>query len=576
MFVRKRCAIVPIGLAAVLSWTFLGGGTASAAATAADRDHPAARHVLLLSVDGLHQSDLSWYVRTHPHSAMADLVAGGTEYSHAKTTFPSDSFPGMVAQLTGGGPGTSGVFYDDTYNRQLLPPGTLDCSMATPGTEVAWTEAADRSQNPITLDAGQGLPGPALKALPTNTLAQTLASSAAITAAILKMTPTPQTLLDPAALPVNPATCLPVYPHQYLRVNTVFDVARDAGLRTAWSDKHPAYEILNGPSGTGLQDLFTPEINSAADNTGDDWTTDNALTMEYDSIKVAAIVNEINGYDHSGARRVGTPAVFGMNFQTVSTAEKLPVSDGLAGGYNADGTPGPLLQKALSYINNQLATMTTAIHHDGLAGTTAIILSAKHGQAPPDKNTLRRVDDSKIIAALDAAWTAGHPATAALVVFSVDDDGMLLWLSNRSAQALEFARHFLITHTAPANLITDPKGVYSTTVTGSGLSRVLVGREADTLVRAQNGDPHAPDVIGIAQHGVVYTGGVKKIAEHGGDAPADRDVPLVISGPVTHHAINSSQVQTTQIAPTILALLGLNPGRLQAVHIEHTAVLPGI
>ena len=32
-----------------------------------------------------------------------------------------------------------------------------------------------------------------------------------------------------------------------------------------------------------------------------------------------------------------------MNFQTVSTAEKLPTSDGLAGGYNADGYPGPLL-----------------------------------------------------------------------------------------------------------------------------------------------------------------------------------------------------------------------------------------
>jgi hypothetical protein len=43
-------------------------------------------------------------------------------------------------------------------------------------------------------------------------------------------------------------------------VNTVFEVLRNHGLRTAWSDKHPAYEILNGPSGKGIQDLFTPEI----------------------------------------------------------------------------------------------------------------------------------------------------------------------------------------------------------------------------------------------------------------------------------------------------------------------------
>ena len=38
------------------------------------------------------------------------------------------------------------------------------------------------------------------------------------------------------------------------------------------------------------------------------------------------MLNEIDGFDHSGTRQVGTPAIFGMNFQTVSTAEKLPTS----------------------------------------------------------------------------------------------------------------------------------------------------------------------------------------------------------------------------------------------------------
>ena len=153
------------------------------------------------------------------------------------------------------------------------------------------------------------------------------------------MTPTPQALLDPGTLPVDPASCQPVYPHTYLRVNTVFEVARAHGLGTAWSDKHPAYEVLNGPSGAGVQDLFTPEINSAADSSGDDFSTDNLLTQEYDSTQVDAVLNELRGYDHSGRRRVGTPAVLGMNFQTVSTAQKLPTSDGLAGGYLAGGAP---------------------------------------------------------------------------------------------------------------------------------------------------------------------------------------------------------------------------------------------
>jgi hypothetical protein len=541
-----------------------------------EHGHNAVKHVLVLSIDGMHQSDLSWYSAQHPQSALARLVARGTEYTHAQTTYPSDSFPGMVAQFTGGGPGTTGVYYDDTYNHQLLPPGTVDCTTATPGTEVAWTEAADRSQNPITLDAGQHIADPALTSLPTNTLAQTLANSAAITHAILGMTPTPQTLLDPAALPVDPATCLPIYPHQYLRVNTVFDVARQHGLGTAWSDKHPAYEILNGPSGTGVQDLFTPEINSAADATGDDWSTDNALTKEYDSVKVAAVLNELDGKDHSGARHVGVPAILGMNFQTLSTAQKLPVSEGLAGGYHPDGTPGPLVSSALDYVNTQVGAFVGAIHDQGLDSSTTVILSAKHGQSPVDPTTLRRVDDGAIIDNLDAAWTAAHPGTAPLVSFAVDDDGMQMWLSDHSAAGLAFAKDYLLTHSAPANTINDPKGVYSTTVASSGVTQIYTGAAADTFIGARPDDSHGPDLIGIAQHGVVYTGNVKKISEHGGDAADDRNVPLVISGAeVAHGQQRGQSVQTTQIAPTILSLLGLDPNALQAVRIEHTEPLVG-
>jgi hypothetical protein len=553
------------------------GAQASHAPAEASERH-SAQHVLLLSVDGLHQSDLDWYVAHHPASALARLVGTGTSYTAAKTTFPSDSFPGMIAQLTGGGAGTDGVYYDDTYNRTVLPAGTLDCTTATPGAEVPWTEAADRSQNPITLDAGQGLTDPALTSLATNTTAQTLANSSAITAAALTMTSTPQTLLDPAALPVDPATCLPIYPHQYLRVNTVFEVARKAGLRTAWSDKHPAYEILNGPSGTGVQDLFTPEINSVADASGNDWTTNNALTREYDGIKVAAVLNEVDGWDHSGTKKVGTPAVFGMNFQSVSTAEKLPVSGGLTGGYLADGvTPGPLLSSALDFINAQVGSLRDRITHDGLADSTTIILSAKHAQSPQDLASLRRVDDGGIVDAVNAAWAANHPGAPALVAFSVDDDVLLWWLSDRTPAARAFVKHYLLTHSAPANVAGDAKGDYSTTVTSSGLTTVYTGNAADEFVGARHGDSHAPDVIGIVQHGVVYTGGVKKIAEHGGNDIQDRHVPLVVSGAGAGRGRTvTSPVLTTQIAPTILRLLGLDPRALDAVRIEHTHTLPGL
>jgi hypothetical protein len=573
---KSRRAVVA---AAVVGVSVLAASTlpsALAVAGPAPSRDPLARHVLLVSIDGMHQSDLRWYVDHHPRSALAALVLGGSTYSNAKTTFPSDSFPGMIAQLTGANSGTAGIYYDDTYNHRLLAPGTVDCATATAGTEVAWTESADLSQNPITVDAGQHLLASALTQLPTNTLAQTLANHKAITAAALRMTGTPQSLLNPAALPLSPTTCLPLYPHQVLKVNTVFEVVRSHGLRTAWSDKHPAYEILNGPSGSGVQDLFTPEINGVADSAGDDWTTDNSLTKEYDGIKVAAVLNEINGWDHSGTRRVGTPAIFGMNFQSVSTAEKLAVSDGLMGGYLPDGSPGPLLSQALNFVDTQIGIMRSQINRDGLASSTTIIVSAKHGQSPRDVAALRRVNDGAIMDGLNAAWATNHSAAAPLVSFSVNDDVMLAWLSNRSSTALEFTKTYLLTHTAPANVAGDPKGIYSTVVNSSGLRQIFLGFAADALLGAPRGDSGAPDLIGLVQHGVVYTSGVKKIAEHGGDDPQDRQVPLIVFGAGVRHRTTDRQVTTAQIAPSILTLLGLNPQALDAVRLDNTRVLPGL
>ncbi len=565
---RSRTLIAACGVGVL-------GAALTPALSATAAAHPRAQHVLVLSVDGLHQADLAAYVTAHPGSALAALVRSGTAYTHAQTTFPSDSFPGMVAQFTGGTPAGTGVFYDDTWNPDLLPAGTVDCSTAAPGAEVSFTEAADRSQDPITLDAGQQLAAPALTALPTNTLAQTLAAGPAITKAILAMTPTPQSLLTPTALPVDPATCLPVYPHSYLKVNTVFEVAPAHGLRTAWSDKHAAYEILSGPSGTGVQDLFTPEINSVADSAGDDWTTDNLLTREYDATKVAAVLNEIAGKDHSGTRAVGTPAVFGMNFQSVSTAEKLPTSDGQAGGYLPDGRPGPLLTGALDFVDRQVGALRAQVRRSGLEASTTVVLSAKHAQSPVDRASLRRVDDGALLDGLNAAWTAAHPGAAALVSFSVDDDAMLLWLSDRSPVALDFARTYLLGHRAPANVDGDPTGTSSTSVPSSGLRQVLTGAGADTYLGAHPGDARVPDLLGLAQQGVVYTGKTKKIAEHGGDHAEDRDVPLVLSGAgVPSRVTVAGHVDTTQIAPSILALLGLDPRALQAVVVEHTRVLP--
>ncbi|MFD0331500.1 alkaline phosphatase family protein [Streptacidiphilus monticola] len=342
------------------------------------------------------------------------------------------------------------------------------------------------------------------------------------------MTGNPTSLINPAKLPVDPKTCKPVYPHSYLKVNTVFEVVRQAGLRTAWSDKHAAYDILNGPSGKGIQDLFTPEINSDAIGyaAGADWTKDNAATQQYDSYKVAAVRNEIDGYDHARSRKVGVPAVFGLNFQTVSTAQKLPKSDGLTGGYTSKGVPGPLLQRALAYVDAQVGSLVREIRKQHLERNTTVILSAKHGQSPIDPKALTRIDDGALIDGLNAAWKAAHPGAGDLVVHAVDDDAMLLWLSDRSQAAADFAKNYLLGQSGSGTDIDKAAKPFA----HSGLSRVYAGTAAAKFFGVKPGDARVPDVYGVAQYGVVYTGGTGKIAEHGGGHADDLDVPLVISG----------------------------------------------
>jgi len=554
----RRVAAVAAGVAALIA----GGALASASAVTSrpgggSGSHAGGgriAHVLLISVDGLHQQDLAWYVKNYPGSALAALTRSGVEYSNAQTPIPSDSFPGLIGQVTGGDPGVTGIYYDDTWNHAVFPAGTTTCAGPPPGGEVAYTEADDVNQNSI--DAGQGLGG--------------------LPGTILQMTANPVDVINPAALPVDPATCKPIYPGQYLKVNTIFEVARQHGLRTAWSDKHPAYLAVSGPSGTGVQDFFTPEINSQAIGypAGEDWTNDNAATMQYDTYKVQAVLNEIDGFDHSRTHHVGVPAIFGMNFQTVSTAEKLPTSDGLTGGYLPGGTvPGPLLVRALSYINTQIGAMVRGIRAQGLAKITAIIISAKHGQSPTDPADLARVPDGPIIDGINAAWTAAHPGAGDLVSFATDDDVMQLWLSDRSSAAAGFVQNYLAAHAAAGNDINGNP----ITVPASGLTTVYAGAAAAAYFGVPGGDPRHPDIFGIVQHGVVYTGGKSKIAEHGGADRQDRNVPILVAAPGQGNGhVVAAPVETTQIAPSILELLGLDPGSLQAIRIEHTKALPAL
>jgi hypothetical protein len=584
---------------AAIAAVAIGGSVAMSAPAASAHHKGQIKRVLLISVDGMHQSDLAWYIANHPNSELAKLASGGAEYTNNHSSDPSDSDPGGTAIMTGGDPRATGVYYDVEYSHAVDEAGAA-CTPGRPvtGGDVIY-DSPDDTLNavPDLLGNGSG------NTFPSFDEGGSIYPNGDDTnpGAIMGLTAHPQSGLNPGSFPVDPTTCQPMTPWDYLKVNTIFQVIHHAGMRTAWSDKHAIYTSFNGPGsgGNSIDDFFGPEIDSqAVEPNGapypqdDDWAHIDAATKQYDGYKVQAIINEIDGYDHSSTQKVGVPAIFGMNFQTVSVAQKVDSPgtitknpDGtytvgpkeLAGYLPSTTTPGPLLSSAFDYVNAQLKRMDDELHSAGLAGSTAIIITAKHGQSPQDPLQLKRIKDGPIIDAINAAWTAQTGDQNNLIVAGTDDDLWQSYLSVKTQAAANFVKNYLWNHNATAVLYNND-GVNRGTeqVAHSGLAQIYAGHEAADFFGVPYSDARYPDVFGRAQIGTVYTGG-SKIAEHGGDNPGDRDVPLLVYAPrtVLHSKIHA-WVETIQVAPTILHLLGLSPNTLEAVQQEGTKVLPGV
>ena len=495
-------------------------------------------HVVLISVDGMHNSDLANWVAQNPSSNLAQLSANSLTYSDVETPVPSDSFPGLMALTTGGTTKSTGMWYDASFNRSLLPPtgspGYGIAGAGQPGTLTFFDESIDKGYlaedtYPAGLDPLAFMGAPDINA---------------------------------AALPLDPTTLKPIYPHSYLKVNTIFEVAKAAGLGTAWCDKHSAYDLVNGPSGTGVGDLFTPEINSAVANGDADYTKSVPDCIYYDGLKVAAVVNEINGLDHTGTVATKVPAILGMNFQAVSVGEKLNGG----GYYDAKGAAfTPMLNAALGAVDASIGRISKAVAKANLAASTLIVVTAKHGQGPIDQTTLFRFNDQPS-SLVPADTTNPNPTLITELLFSkgiqaytnANDTCYFIWLRDQTKTAQAVA----ILEAAPASTV-------------GPITSILSGTSLTAQFNDPTLDPRVPDIIILPPPGTVYTGG-SKIAEHGGFQADCRSVALMLYNPAFKAATISTPVTTTQVAPTILKALGLAPTSLQAVVAEGTEVLPGI
>ncbi len=152
-----------------------------------------------------------------------------------------------------------------------------------------------------------------------------------------------------------------------------------------------------------------------------------------------------------------------------------------------------------------------------------------------------------------------------------DDDVWQSYLSDNSQVADDFVKNYLWTHTAQGYDVNDNP----VTVQHSGLAQIWAGADAANFFGVSVNNGHYPDVFGKVQVGVVYSGPTK-LAEHGGMNTDDTHVLMIVNGPGIKAQVNSHPVETTQVAPTILSVLGLNPAALRAVRVEGTRVLPGI
>jgi hypothetical protein len=528
--------------------TVAGGATMLAAASqaiaAAPTTPPTYQHVLLISVDGMHAIDLANYIQSNPASNLAKLARHGVIYPNAFTTAPSDSYPGTLAQVTGASPKTAGLFYDDSYDRKEYPSVNYYVSQGLPdpgctggaGTEVTNFEELDKGYNFQTQLVSDLTGGGTLDKVYT------------------------QLDTDNMQRHIVNGQCKPIFPHEYVRANTIFEVAKSAGLYTAWSDKHPAYEDLSGPSGKGLDELFAPEINSQdtldeGAQPGDDYTTAYKAVRTYDSIKVKAVLNWIDGFNAVGTTKLaGAPAIFGMNFQAVSVGQKLAKAGDadyrtptLTGGYlDSNATPGTALTIQLKFVDDALGQMRRELVAQGLDSSTLIIVSAKHGQSPIDVNDRVTMSDSPF-QGVPGFGTHG---------FEICDDEGLVWLEPDLEKAnYKAAEAYLKAHAGELHIL-----------------QLLDRNSLKSLYEDPFHNSRVPDFIAVTDHGVICTGGTK-LAEHGGFSDDDRNVALLLSAPQIKPQIVETLSYTTQIAPTILSALGLNPSALIGVQKEGTQAL---
>jgi hypothetical protein len=528
------------------------------------------KHVLLLSIDGMHAVDFYNCANGIPDVKggapycpnLAALAQTGINYVNAESSKPSDSFPGIAALASGGTPKSTGMYYDVAYDRSLDAPAKKTGTGLEAGPCLPYMTAFG-----TTTDFDQGIDI-------DDTKLNGGAPGATLTDGGVRS-------IDPQKLERDPKTgCTPVYPWNFIRVNTAFSVVHAAGGYTAWIDKHPSYSVVAGPGGTGLDDYYSPEVSSTVvplpgvktvegipcdpirDMVGvSAWNSSFANIQCYDAIKVYGLINEINGKTHLGAP-AKVPAVFGMNFQSVYVGESVSEAGVAVGGYkNAAAVPSPELFYEIEYVDTAIGEIVAALKNAGIYENTLLIITAKHGDSPIDPTRYVANGSDTPATLLGELIPYSESPLNTTGIGATEDDVSVLWLK-RSVN-VEGAVKLL-----------------ESDATEIGMGEIFYGASLALNYNVggwESGeDPRTPDIIVAPNIGMTYSSSTSMIGDHGGFGHDDTNVIMLVSNPSFAALTVSNKTTTTEVAPTIVKALGLSPNLLDAVKLEGTTPLPEV
>jgi hypothetical protein len=538
-------------------------------ATASELGTRNIKHVLLLSIDGMHAVDL--YNCSHGIAGVNDgnpycpnlqaLSDRAINYVAAVSSKPSDSFPGLAAIISGGSPKSTGLYYDVAYDR------SLDAPAATTGTGLAGGSCTPYgAPMGTTTDFDQGID-----------IDDTQLNGGAVGAAL---TDGGVASIDPTKLVRDPQQgCAPVHPWDFIRTNTIFGVVHAAGGYTAWIDKHPSYSMAAGPGGKGLDDYYSPEVSSnvvplpgvttslgvscatVRDASAGAWNSSFADIQCYDALKVKALLSQIAGKTHRGAPAV-IPALFGMNFQAVYIGQSVAEPGVGSGGYqNAAALPSLELLQQIEFVDASIGDIVGALKKAAIYEETLLIITAKHGASPIDPSLYVADGSNTPATLLGTAIPFSESPLNTTGIGATEDDVSVLWLN-------------------PGASVTAAVALLESNAAAIGLGQVYYG---PTLWLNYNvggldpwQDPRTPDIIVTPNVGVTYSGSTTMIEDHGGFGHDDTNVIMLVANPHFKASTISATTTTTQVAPTIVKALGLDPAALDAVREEGTAVLPEV